>query len=494
VPPCSPCWVLHALCCSGGTFIAEGCARATAARKSKDGARCVDCRLRLRLLKGREYAVNGGMICQVCYNRSRREAESAAAGAPLQTTPRRSVVPAVARLSPEQHSQLRDTVTAATGLGQQGRSRSAPEVAQTLLVLDAVRQVAPSFDAAVKLTAHAVQASPAKVRADAKRYERDGELAALQSPAKRLTRNDPLHALFGVGGPSLQVESVIYQCVEEASSENRYISLRTIRAAIFAATTVEVARSTLHRWMAQLRLRWGEKKLSGLKPSYTFALIRRYLLRYSSFLEEQRRGECVLVWMDESYIHQGYCSAYSWFVDRGDPVTPNRVRGSEKGKRLIIIHAMTKDGMLDSLQAGQEASDNLGERCASAGLVTAKLSADGVEPEDYHDTMNGEKFLSWMRTRLMPAFEAKYRRKKMVSRPGPAADGRAQIRFAVHTAVRVVAAAHRVGVGAREAPGGHAGQDGTNTPAVRGANQDRPAIGHVAAVPEHHRAHAQAHG
>ena len=56
---------------------------------------------------------------------------------------------------------------------------------------------------------------------------------------------------------------------------------------------------------------------------------------------------------------------------------------------------MTRDGMLDESKQQAEASDNLQEKAASAGIVSAKLSSEGSEPEDYHDTLNGEKFVAW---------------------------------------------------------------------------------------------------
>jgi hypothetical protein len=52
---------------------------------------------------------------------------------------------------------------------------------------------------------------------------------------------------------------------------------------------------------------------------------------------------------------------------------------------------MTKDRMLEKF--GVDPSDNLEEKCPSAAIGTNKLSAEGYEPEDYHDTLNGEKFL-----------------------------------------------------------------------------------------------------
>ena len=56
----------------------------------------------------------------------------------------------------------------------------------------------------------------------------------------------------------------------------------------------------------------------------------------------------------------------------------------------------------------------LGDVQPSASVVSTTLSADGVSPEDYHDTMNGDKFISWIRNRLIPAFEKIFgKRKKM---------------------------------------------------------------------------------
>jgi len=80
--------------------------------------------------------------------------------------------------------------------------------------------------------------------------------------------------------------------------------------------------------------------------------------------------------------------------------------------------AITRDGILEMPDANPSA--NLVEECKSASIVTGELSAEGFEPEDYHKTLNGEKFIAWMKNRLLPAFWAKYparskhRRKKMI--------------------------------------------------------------------------------
>ena len=73
---------------------------------------------------------------------------------------------------------------------------------------------------------------------------------------------------------------------------------------------------------------------------------------------------------------------------------------------------MTRDGML--AVDGVEPSNILTELYESAALVFDEVCVDGITPADYHDTFNGEKFIGWMRSRLLPTFEALYPGKKMI--------------------------------------------------------------------------------
>jgi hypothetical protein len=81
-------------------------------------------------------------------------------------------------------------------------------------------------------------------------------------------------------------------------------------------------------------------------------------------------------------------------------------RGGRRKGVNIIMHAMTRDGMLEDPQA--EPTDDLSDVHASAAIVSAQLSAEGGDPEDYHKTLNGNKFVAWLRNRLLPAFEKRY--------------------------------------------------------------------------------------
>ena len=118
--------------------------------------------------------------------------------------------------------------------------------------------------------------------------------------------DDPHHPQFGEAGPDLDVQTLIHKMAAEARENNTYLSISTFRARVFAVHGQTVSKSTMHRWLQGLGYTHSEKKLTGLRDAYTCAKIRRFILDYSKALRAERASprSVVLVWMDESYIHQ----------------------------------------------------------------------------------------------------------------------------------------------------------------------------------------------
>ena len=127
--------------------------------------------------------------------------------------------------------------------------------------------------------------------------------------------------------------------------------------------------------------------------------IRHFLLQYDRVLKEQAAGRAIIVYMDESYCHQNHYRGLCWHKKNGTVIRP---RG--KGQRIIILHAVTKDGPLindgELVYVDEFDSD---EHPKAEMIFTAK-KAQG----DYHDTMDGDMFMLWIDNRLRPAFEATY--------------------------------------------------------------------------------------
>jgi len=82
---------------------------------------------------------------------------------------------------------------------------------------------------------------------------------------------------------------------------------------------------------------------------------------------------------------------------------------SANGKRLIIIHAMSQDGMLDVEDA--VGSNFLHEQTPTAQFV---FEAASYDDSDYHNSIDGEAFTLWVKNRLIPTFQRLYPSKKMI--------------------------------------------------------------------------------
>ena len=335
-----------------------------------------------------------GNLCQKCYDRQRKS---------VTPTKRKSLSYSLT----EEEESILETRYKATGHGKQGKPRTEAELIVAVRHVSNFSEKLGGMDKALKLVAEGTMMSTRTLRDACVLMKKEQTVISPKKP--RLTRSDPHHMLFNTDGPSLAVEVFIHKHMERVREENLYSSLMTMVGAIWVEFGEKIPKSTLHSWIEKMGMEYGKKKLTNIKLSYTNALTRRFIMEYTRYMKEGY----VFVWMDESYIHTGHCKKYGWYYrkDKKAPVE-NRVRGSDRGKRLIIIHAMTRDGMLT--EEDVDGSDNLNDECPSTAVVTGKLSAEGVEPEDYHDTLNGEKFVQWMKNRLFPAFRAKYRRSKML--------------------------------------------------------------------------------
>jgi transposase len=117
--------------------------------------------------------------------------------------------------------------------------------------------------------------------------------------------------------------------------------------------------------------------------------------------------DAVLAYLDESYVLTRHCGKMLWYSPSSP--TQNEVQGDDSGgQRLIIVHAMTRDGMLE--QPGAVATNLLTERVPTAVVIFEIL---GSGDSDYHTAMDGERFLLYLRNRLLPAFAARYPSKRM---------------------------------------------------------------------------------
>jgi transposase len=103
--------------------------------------------------------------------------------------------------------------------------------------------------------------------------------------------------------------------------------------------------------------------------------------RYRREKRANRQGDGVIrpeVSLDESYVNKNHSNDFIWYADADGPWVQ---KPTGKGERLIIIHAMTKNGWIPGAQLTFKSTKKTG---------------------DYHGQMNHDLFTKWFTEQLLP--------------------------------------------------------------------------------------------
>lgn len=147
-----------------------------------------------------------------------------------------------------------------------------------------------------------------------------------------------------------------------------------------------------------------------------------FVVRMSEAFADEAAGNAVVVWMDESFVHQHH-KREGTVVDNSQPeqYTKRRrasdastVRVSGGGRLFMVIHACTKDGLVVHEVDGKRPivpdKDN-GRPLATAEWVWR--SDPKNKDADYHKHVTADTILLWAKNRLLPALRAKYPGKRI---------------------------------------------------------------------------------
>ena len=126
----------------------------------------------------------------------------------------------------------------------------------------------------------------------------------------------------------------------------------------------------------------------------------------------------MFVYTDESYIHQNHQSTRTYLSKEQKKDGVDKKKKS-KGRRLVILHAITSFGPLCSREeTGYPVSDLTWSgdtpHPSSNELTCETLWVANSHKGDYHDNMTSDIFVKWVNERLFPTFEKLYPSKKMI--------------------------------------------------------------------------------
>ena len=211
--------------------------------------------------------------------------------------------------------------------------------------------------------------------------------------------------------------------VDDAHKDGESATNHKIRSYLEDKHGLTVSRRTVQRCLKRLGLAWkrGKPKKKTL-TAYRKQAVKDYLVgldRYVRHINSGNQNGYVFVYTDESYVHPSHCLKNSYFANGEEHMN----RGTGKGRRLIILHAITADGPLVERDDAGVPIDDLhwngdtphpGERDTGEKKTCETLWLAQSHTGDYHDNMNSDMFMQWIETRLLPVFESTYPEKRMI--------------------------------------------------------------------------------
>ena len=180
------------------------------------------------------------------------------------------------------------------------------------------------------------------------------------------------------------MQPVIREFIRDKNLKGRKIGAEQIQDYLLKKHDIEIPMSTLLRSLNRLGFTYGiGKRRSTLKErDYVVLARRRYLRRKIANRNFDGSLKQAEVYLDETYINKNHSNQFTWYLDEDGPWV-NKPSG--KGPRLIIVHAITKDGWVNGAQLIFDAKKRTG---------------------DYHGQMNWENFSKWFEIQLLPNIPA----------------------------------------------------------------------------------------
>ena len=202
-------------------------------------------------------------------------------------------------------------------------------------------------------------------------YKRSGNTVVRMSP-KRPGRPPT--------GICQNAQPVVRRFIREQNLDGQRVSVNRVRNHLADEYGVKLSKTTLWRGLNRWGFTFGQgRRRDSLKEQDRVIRARRDYLRAKRANRNPdgtfKRPE---VYLDETYINKNHSSRFTWYLDEDGPWV-NKPSGV--GPRLIVVHAITRDGWVDGAELVFEAKKRTG---------------------DYHGQMNWDNFSKWFETQLLP--------------------------------------------------------------------------------------------
>lgn len=180
------------------------------------------------------------------------------------------------------------------------------------------------------------------------------------------------------------IQPIVRQFIRAENLLGKRVSIERLSKFLISEHDIDIPKMTLWRALNRWGFTHGEgRRRNSLKEHNRVILARRDYLRAKlanrNFDGTLKRPE---VYLDETYVNKNHSCGFTWYFDEDGP-SVNKPSGV--GPRLILVHAITKDGWVDGAQLVFEAKKRTG---------------------DYHGQMNWDNFSRWFEFQLLPNIPA----------------------------------------------------------------------------------------
>ena len=207
--------------------------------------------------------------------------------------------------------------------------------------------------------------------------------------------------------------------VDSQHAAGKCVTNRKLRVWLRKTHKVRVSKRTMGRYIQKLGLSYRPvKPRKRTLQKYRLDVIRNYLIKLDEYKKSIANGEdIIMVYTDEPYVHTTHSRRFSYVSQKDKTIN----RSASKGRRLIILHAISDKGPLCERVEGIPVDDlywkgdtpHPGAR--DDGKVTCEtLWLADSKAGDYHDNMTSEMFMQWVEKKLLPTFKKLHPTAKMV--------------------------------------------------------------------------------
>ena len=213
--------------------------------------------------------------------------------------------------------------------------------------------------------------------------------------------------------PQEHLKLIVEYVTECNTTQRGMCCVRSIQAHLLAKT-FKLFRPHVIRHALNKRL--GFKYRTPLKRRIVFSAERRKLgIEFCKLLDGairlERRGEAIIIYMDETYCHLHHLPGKMWYRDE-DIGTERAERCRSRGSLQIILHVMCRDGWLASTD--DDGNVPVLDEWHQGEATSCEMVFRGkVGRGDYHANMDGDMFMMWVNERLVPTVEEMYPDKKV---------------------------------------------------------------------------------